>query len=167
MDVSRLKEVFNYDPETGVITWKKRTSNRIKIGDIAACPSGNGYLKIRLDSVLYYAHRIAYAMAVGEIPDEFEIDHINGVRDDNRLSNLRLVKPIGNRHNQGVRSDNKSGVNGVYWSRNAGKWLASIGVAGQQIYLGSFSDFDVAVDARKAAEVKYGFHENHGKKRGV
>lgn len=166
MNIERLREVFDYDPNSGVLSWKKRTSNRIKVGAAAVCPSGNGYLKVRLDSVLYYAHRVAYAIANGAIPDGAEIDHINGVRNDNRLCNLRLVSPMDNRHNQGLRVDNKSGVNGVYWSKNACKWLATIGVAREQIYLGCFDSFDDAVAARKAAEVQYQFHKNHGKKRG-
>lgn len=166
MNIERLREVFDYDPNSGVLFWKKRTSNRVKVGSAAVCPSGNGYLKVRLDSVLYYAHRVAYAIANGAIPDGAEIDHINGVRNDNRLCNLRLVSPMDNRRNQWLRADNKSGVNGVYWSKNAGKWLSTIGVAREQIYLGCFDNFDDAVAARKAAEVEHQFHKNNGKKRG-
>lgn len=82
MNIERLREVFDYDHNSGVLSGKKRTSNRVKVGAAAAavCPSGNGYLKVRLDYVLYYAHRVAYAVANGPIPDGAEIDHINGVR---------------------------------------------------------------------------------------
>lgn len=161
----RFLQVFNYNEETGVLTWRVRTSNRIKLGSIAGCPSGNGYLKVRVDGVLYYAHRVIYTMQPGGVPDGKEIDHINGNGCDNRLTNLRLVDATGNRRNQKIRHNNRSGATGVCWHTAAGKWTATIGVNGKHRYLGLFEEFKHAVAARKAAEWELGFHKNNGSKR--
>ncbi len=96
-----------------------------------------------------------------------EIDHINHDPSDNRLANLRKVKRLDNMRNQSMRSTNPSGVTGVRFNKECHKWQATIMVLGKEIHLGLFEGFNRAVHARKAAEVKYGFHENHGKKRGV
>jgi HNH endonuclease len=161
----RFMQVLDYEPETGVLTWRVRTSNRVKIGSVAQCPSGNGYLKVRVDGVLYYAHRVAYTIANGDIPDGKEIDHINGCGRDNRLVNLRLVDSSGNKKNQKIRHNNRSGVIGVCWHAAASKWTATIGHDRTYTYLGLFEDFTAAVSARKAAEKEFGYHENHGSKR--
>ena len=91
-----------------------------------------------------------------------EIDHIDGVRHNNEVENLRLVSSSENSKNTSKRADNTSGSVGVYLTR-AKKWAAQIGVSKNVIPLGTFADKDDAIAARKAAEVKYGFHQNHGR----
>ena len=87
-----LQEKFNYDPETGQLTWKISSSARIKPGDHAGHYSGKGYLIVKLNYSLYRAHRIIWKLAYGEDPPaDMEIDHINRNGIDNRLSNLRLA----------------------------------------------------------------------------
>jgi len=161
----RFLEVFNYDGVTGLLTWKVRTSNRVTVGAVASCPSGNGYIKVRVDSVLHYAHMVIATMVFGDIPDRFEIDHINGNRSDNRICNIRLVSPQENRRNQGGRKDNRSGATGVIWRTDAHKWAAYIGLGDRIKHLGLFDSFNQACHARKDAEVLYKFHKNHGTKR--
>lgn len=95
----------------------------------------------------------------GEWPDQ--VDHINGIRDDNRWCNLRDVDNQGNAKNQKMRSDNKSGVTGV--CRKDGKWLSYIYVKGNRVDLGLLDNLDDAVKIRKQAELKYKFHRNHGR----
>jgi len=97
------------------------------------------------------------------IPEGYFVDHINHIRDDNRWENLRLVSASGNSRNRGMSSRNTSGVTGVTWSRSKSRWVAQIKVDKENKTLGVFTDFSEAVNARKNAEVLYGFHENHGK----
>lgn len=101
-------------------------------------------------------------MCYGEDPHG-EIDHIDHDRQNNRLSNLRVVSPRGNSKNRSMRSDNKSGVTGVYWDKKSQKWWAEITPYGESIYLGHFTDKSDAIAIRKSAEVKHDFHANHGR----
>jgi len=96
-----------------------------------------------------------------------EIDHINSDGLDNRLINLRNVDHLENGKNQKMKSNNISGVTGVSWNKKRSKWHANIGIKKRKIHIGYFFDKFEAVCARKAAEIKYGFHENHGLSRSV
>jgi hypothetical protein len=91
------------------------------------------------------------------------IDHINGDSMDNRIDNLRLVTHKENSLNKKLSSNNKSGVVGVSKNSRNKKWKADITYNNQKYYLGEFNNFDDAVKVRKAAEIKYGFHKNHGR----
>lgn len=153
-----------YDQETGVMYWKVRRHNGIYPGDVAGKRNKRrGYIHIWLDGVLHLGHRVAWEINNGEIPDNKVIDHINHVPWDNRMSNLRMVSQIDNMRNNKKSSRNKSGYTGVMWREKEQKWLASITVNRVRVYLGRFEDKEDAIAARKAAEIKYGFHENHGK----
>lgn len=135
-----------------------------KIGDVAGCISGdNGYSIVRFGGRNYLAHRIIWEIHNGEIPKGMQIDHINHVRDDNRIENLRLVKGRENQRNMSTRKDSSSGVTGVRFRSDRGKWIARIKVDGKNISLGSFGTKDEAVRARNEANIYYGFHENHGR----
>ena len=90
------------------------------------------------------------------------IDHINGNRSDNRIENLRVVNKIENSRNQRPKPSNVSGFTGVSWDKVNNKWRATIKVKYKQINIGRFSELSDAIDARKSANLKYGFHENHG-----
>lgn len=98
----------------------------------------------------------------GKFPSK-QIDHINGVRDDNRWCNLREVDEQGNARNQKMRSDNTSGQTGVSWHNSTGKWLSYIYVDGSRLDLGLFDSYSEAVKIRKEAELKHSFHINHGR----
>jgi hypothetical protein len=86
---ARLHELLHYDPETGVFTWKKHRGRRAVVGSVAGRYHPSGHRVIRVDITSYYAHRLAWIYVHGSIPDGLVIDHINNVRDDNRLVNLR------------------------------------------------------------------------------
>ena len=111
----------------------------------------------------YRAHRVIFAMQTGAWPVE-EIDHINHQRADNRWSNIRTVKHAENHKNKSLDLRNTSGFCGVFWNKATGKWRARITIYGQQLYLGYFVDKVDAVEAREAANKKYGVQENHGRK---
>ena len=163
----QLKEFVEYDELTGIFIWIKRSSNRVKIGDKAGCKANtknNYYILIRIDSILYKAHRLAWLYIHGEYP-EYDIDHINGDGLDNRIENLRSVDHSTNMKNQKMRITNTSGVTGVYWRNDCKKWEVKIGVNGKNISFGCFKDKENAVCVRKKAEYEYNFHVNHGQVR--
>ena len=174
-----LKKLLCYEPDNGKLFWKERDISFFQSGKQSAqhnCRIWNakfagreaftaiskGYRVGALLGQNYLAHRVIWALCFGTFPDN-QIDHINGDRSDNRLENLRSVSNRENCKNQGSRSDNSTGVTGVYWFKRDSRWVASICADGTQIHLGYFDKFDDAVSARKAAERKYGFHPNHGR----
>jgi len=160
---------LDYDPETGLFTWKA-TKRRGFVGRQAGCfCPRDGYIRIRIDSKLELAHRLAWNMTYPDDPvgPNEQIDHINHIRTDNRIVNLRKASNTENSRNASIGVNNTSGALGVWFEKRRNKWAAEIKVDRKKIHLGQFAEFADAVAARKAAEVKYGFHENHGKKRGV
>lgn len=110
------------------------------------------------------AHVVVFALHRGRWPVE-TIDHINGDRCDNRPVNLRDVPHIQNMRNQPLSRASTTGVTGVSFDRPRQKYEAHITIRGKTIHLGRFSEMGAAVRARKRAEVKHGFHENHGRNR--
>lgn len=109
------------------------------------------------------SHRFVWEMHNGPIPTGLEIDHINHIKDDNRIENLRLVDRSENMRNTKMMKHNTSGVPGVTFHKAKGKWQAQIQYLKKNIYIGIYSSFDDAVTARKLKELELGFHENHGK----
>lgn len=146
---ARLTQLFHYDPETGVFTRKTATGGR-KIGQISGCKNKNGYIEIGIDSHLYKAHRVAWFYMTGGWPNRF-IDHINGVKDDNRFSNLREATNSENTRNSRMRNDNTSGLKGVTFHKATGKWCAQIMKHGKQNHLGLFNTPEDAYCAYRAA----------------
>ena len=159
----RIKELLHYCPDTGTFTWKNRASRRVRIGDKAGCTGTEGYISIRINYKTYSAHRLAFFYMTGSWPVD-QVDHINQTRDDNRWTNLRPVTPQENQKNASMHSRNKSGMTGVCWCTQNGKWRAQIRVNEKIKHLGIFGVKEDAVSARKAANIKYGFHSNHGAK---
>jgi hypothetical protein len=166
--------MLKYDPSTGKFTWRERSEDfpsplsairafntRSAGGPVYEEPH-KGYRRMTLLGKRYKSHRVAWAMHHGDWPPE-TIDHINGVKDDNRIENLRAVTHIENCRNQKLHNTNTSGVMGVYWRPEARKWQVRIYVNGRLLHLGLYVKKDEAVAARKAAEEKYGFHANHGR----
>ena len=157
-----LKAHLAYDPDTGIITWIKKPCRTVLVGSVAGSMNNMGYRQVGFNGSKYLAHRVAWLLVKGVWP-EHEIDHINGVPDDNRWVNLRSVTHTENQHNAKRPRHNTSGVTGVYRSAAHSKWVAQIIVDNVNKYLGIYINFDDACAARKAAELKYGFHENHGR----
>ena len=144
LTAERVRELLDYDPETGVLTWKVRRGGRAHLGAVAGVPDGLGYVSIRVDSRLYRAHRLAWLLSHGRWPPE-QIDHINGVRDDNRLSNLREATRGQNMENQRrPRAGNTSGFLGVCWHARSKKFMARITTGGTRFYLGVYPDAESA-----------------------
>jgi hypothetical protein len=157
-----FNEFFKYNPDTGKLFWRVDRGQRVKAGDEAGSVSPRGYLKVKLHGRVYQTHRIAWLLIHGEWP-KFEVDHINGVKTDNRLANLRVATRSANLRNAKRPVTNMSGVMGVNWHKASGKWVAQIKVHGKKQHLGLFENIDDAAAARKAAEIEHGFHPNHGR----
>lgn len=163
MTQNELMEKLSYDPATGIFTHLK-THRNIKVGDIAGCvdKSGNGYIKISIGNGKYAkAHRLAFLYMWGYIPTG-EVDHIDHNPVNNKWENLRIVTHQTNGKNQKRYSNSSTGITGIRQRKN-GKWRARICHKGIQIDLGTYSNIDDAIQARKTAESYYNFHENHGK----
>ncbi len=157
----RLKELLHYDTETGVFTWKE-SRGRVNKGDQAGnINSWTGYTVIVIDSKGYTAHRLTFLYMIGSFP-KVHTDHINGIRHDNRWENLREVTARENHRNRRKHKSNTSGITGIRWKKNERKWLAEIRFDYVLRHLGLFVDKFDAICARKSAEVKLGFHANHG-----
>lgn len=122
----------------------------------------SGYIAISIDSKKYLAHRLAWLYMTGEWPEN-QTDHIDHVRDNNKWDNLRKATNQENLKNQSIRKNNESGITGVCWHKTANKWMAYINLSEGSKYLGIFTDWFEAACARKSADNKYGFHENHGR----
>ncbi|GAA0729994.1 HNH endonuclease [Sphingomonas japonica] len=179
--VEQLRQLLRYDPATGNLFWVRRGPQWFADGCRSAqrrssqwdakwagrlalhCICGD-YRKGAVLEKQLMAHRVASAIANGiELRDLREIDHINGVKTDNRLINLRHVTHGENAKNVAVYRSNTSGFHGVMWEKSHKAWAAKININGRQCRIGRFKKFDDAVAARKAAEVRYGYHENHGR----
>lgn len=172
-----LREFLRYDPETGKLYFRPRDRKwfdsdarcawwhqRFAGKEALKSPKGEGENSYREGAIWgqrLRAHRAIWAMTNDEWPDE--IDHINGVRSDNRLCNLRNVTGAENHRNLARSVRNRSGQVGVCREGRTGKWLAYICVDGSQRILGSFNNKHEAGAVRRAAEVKYDYHPNHGR----
>jgi hypothetical protein len=160
---SELKRRLSYDPETGIFRWKIAKRVNIKPGDIAGTDRG-GYVQIVMFRKRYHAHRLAFHWMTGTpLSAKEEVDHINGIKGDNRWENLRVVSRGENCKNKAIPRSNSSGAMGVGWDTVKGKWVAHIKVNKRHIHLGYFTDFNQAKSKRESAEKQYGFHPNHGR----
>ena len=174
-----LRQLLRYDPETGRLFWLPRdvswfrdgwntaqsscrTWNTKNAGREAFTTVSRGYHVGRVMDVLLRAHRVAWAVHYGYWPS-MNIDHINGDRSDNRIFNLRDVDQSVNLKNTRRSSRNTSGVTGVSWNRECSKWQANIKSEQKITYLGLFDQLCDAKTARKQAEARMGFHQNHGR----
>lgn len=172
--IETLRKLLRYEPKTGLLFWLPRrrdmfNSQRLfkawnarHAGKEAfTCTSSYGYKKGGVSGSCQLAHRVIWALYYGEWPAD-QIDHINHDRIDNRIDNLRTVSNRENHMNTPIPSRNTSGIIGVHRSTNRKRWNAEIQDNKTKIKLGSFIKKSDAIDARKAAEIKYGYHVNHG-----
>ena len=178
---SVLRQLIDYDPETGALVWRVRDVSFFTDGKISALGAMNawnaryadnpalkgknsdGYFRGRVFSRRYLAHRVAWAIYSGAWPEN-EIDHINGDRLDNRIANLRSVTHQENSKNRAIGIKNTSEAIGVSWHNRDLVWAAQIHKNGKQKHIGYFKSKDEAISARAKASAEYGYHANHGRK---
>ena len=151
-------QIFTYNEEDGKLTRRTRPGPRAKPGRVVGNPYSNGYLRVSVgpagSNKEYLLHRLIWMMKTGTWPTG-EIDHINGVRDDNRWVNLRQCTSSENKQNLGIRKNNTSGHAGVSKKRGMEAWQANITVNKKQIFLGIFYSLEEAAEAYRRAKLKY------------
>lgn len=164
-----LRKLLSYDPETGLFTWLERGvdlfSNGAKTAE-ANCDWWNGrfsgrpalisrdthgYASGKIFGRKVLAHRVAMAIHFGRWP-EHDVDHINGIRDDNRIANLRNATRSENMRNRIAPKNNTSGTMGVSWHSGIQKYVAYISVSGRRKSLGCYDTKVAAIEARLSAE---------------
>jgi hypothetical protein len=151
LPIHRLHELFFI--RANQLFWRISPTSTVPAGSKAG-RYVRGYLVVGIEGTEYKVHRVIWAMSKGEWPKQ-ELDHKNGVCDDNRMSNLREVTHAQNLQNRGTQRNNTSGAKGVTWHRAASKWRAEICADGKYIYLGLFSDLRDAENAYNRAAARY------------
>jgi hypothetical protein len=144
MNQEQLKQILNYDPDTGIFTWKVANGRRVKIGEIAGRTTNTGHRQIGINNKQYLQHRLAWLYVYGTMPSK-NIDHINGIRNDNRIANLREATHLENHQNRSKTIKNSTGYLGVVLTR--GRYIAQITVDKKHIYLGIYDTKEEAYDA--------------------
>lgn len=177
-----VRELIDYNPDTGFCVWKERDVKWFKGGIYDQCrrmKSWNsryankpisyihksGYIRVDILSKVYQLHRIIWLHYHGELPNI--IDHINGDRSDNRIDNLRNISYNENAKNSKIRKDNVSGIVGVSFNKRLNKWVSTINVNKVQKHLAVHETKEEAIVSRKEAELKYNYHKNHGRSENV
>jgi hypothetical protein len=146
---------LTYDPLTGVFTWARNAGGGMKAGDVAGNVGENGYIAIGLYGEIYRAHRLAWLWMTGDWP-EHDIDHINGIRRDNRWENLRYADKLINAQNiKGPRADNTSGFLGVHFDKRHKQWKAQININKKRAHIGRFDTPEEAHQAYLEAKRKH------------
>lgn len=177
---AQLRVLFNYDPLTGELTWQYRPAHTFNTtplrsaehqarnfnnrfaGKPAFTSRGkNGYLRGTINHEFFYAHRVIWKWLYGTDPDH--IDHEDGNRINNRQNNLVDASREENARNRRLSTNNTSGHHGVTYSRRHKLWSAVIYHQNQSVHLGWFKDKHDAINARKTAEIMFGYHRNHGR----
>jgi hypothetical protein len=172
-----LRELLDYDKETGIFTWKARerswfkTERSFKMWNTRYAGKAAGYvyknltgypsLTIRVFGRLWLAHRIAFIWMGKALPDQ--VDHLNRNSIDNRWENLLASSAKENMKNLSMMRNNTSGVTGVYWNKASGKWMARVKINGKFRYLGYFTDLQEAAKSVEAFRAANGFSEGHGR----
>lgn len=150
----RVKQLLVYDPNTGVFKWRVYRAGNAIPGQTTGSVNTTGYTQIKLDAVKYSAHRLAWLYVTGGWPN-FDLDHINRNRQDNRIANLRPATRSQNCQNQKPRSDNVSGVKGVHWCKRKERWIVQMNIGGKRKQLGAFTQLNDAQIVRAAAEKQH------------
>ena len=140
----QLKELLDYNPDTGIFTWKVDRSIAIKKGKVAGYKRPDGYIVTSINKKLYYLHRLAWLYVHGNFPNNV-IDHINKDKSDNKLCNLRDVTTSFNNINCNLRSNNSSGYTGISFVKNINKWRVRIKINKKTKCLGYFLDINEAL----------------------
>lgn len=142
----KLREILNYNPATGIFLWKKKGRGR-PFGKVAGTKHSTGYIHITICRKIYKAHRLVWLYIHGKFP-EYDMDHINHIKDDNSLKNLRSCTRSENMGNQRKQINNVSQYKGVSWVKEKRKWKSRIGHDNKVIHLGYF-------DGKEDAAIAY------------
>lgn len=149
--LSLINERLAYDPNTGALTWLVSPANNAPIGSVAGAQLKTGYRKITINDHQMLAHHVAWWLHYGEWP-EMQVDHVNGIRTDNRIANLRLATQAQQNFNTLPSCKNTSGIKGVALCSKTKMWRAYITVKRKQLFLGNYRNKQDAIAARLAAE---------------
>lgn len=148
---ARVKELLDYNPETGVFTWKVNRTRGVKAGDAAGTINrSHGYIIVCIDNRRYRGHRLAWFVVHGSWP-AFDLDHVDTDRTNNCIKNLRPTDDTMNTGNSSRYKNNTSGYKGVSWHKSKKAWFANIRVNGRLVCLGKFSDPQAAHNAYMTA----------------
>lgn len=162
----RLKELLDYNPDTGIFSYIKSRGNQMIPGDTAGYVHEGGYVVLIIDGKKYRAHRLAFLYMDGDCLDgNIDVDHINRIRNDNRWLNLRKASRVENRRNSKINKNNTSGFKGVRWRKrkNGGTWEASLKNCGNTFIIGCFkSKNDAALAVKALREKLHGEFCYHG-----
>ncbi len=148
LTLSGVEKYFNYNPDTGGLTWAIRVCKKKPVGAIAGYLTSDGYRTVKVNGQGFRAHRVAYRIMTGSDPVD-EIDHINGDRSDNRWCNLRPCAHYENGQNKVNRPVGVSGFTGVTWSNTLKAWVPKIKLRGDVVHGGVYRDLDEAIAVRK------------------
>jgi len=164
LDQEELKKLVHYDQETGIMLWKSREETCFQLkawnikhaGKRVGVEDTRGHLRTKLRGYkrTYSIHRLAWLYVYGSFP-EGQLDHINRIKTDNRIDNLRISDDTLNQHNIEMWSNNTSGVKGVHWDKSNKKWMVKIRWRGERLYLGSFENLEDAKEAYATASIQY------------
>lgn len=157
----RPEELFSSERQPAHIScssWNAKYANK----EAMNTKQGMGYLHGALMGEKVLAHRAVYAISNNEWP-KGEVDHINGIKTDNRPENLRATSHETNMRNQRLRKTNTSGFNGVSYNKSRKQYEVYIYANGRKTNLGRFATLDEAIEAREVANKEHGYHENHGR----
>lgn len=150
--IDKIKSVIEYNQETGVFTWKVKRGC-MSAGSVAGSLQSNGYLRLQVLGDEFLAHRLAFLMMTGSIPDE--VDHLDGDRINNSWSNLRAASRTENCHNTSLRVNNKSGFKNVNWHPGMRKWEVQVRVEGMKCRFGYYDDIELADLVAQEVRSKY------------
>lgn len=140
LTLDEIRSCITYDPEEGKIYWKSSTARQYSEGMRAGTKTRRGYRCVTIKGSKFPEHHIAWLMYYGEMPKQ--LDHINGVRDDNRITNLRVANTSNNCQNS-YRKPGNSGIRGVSPS-GCGDWVVRVWAFGKKYYLGTYKDIELA-----------------------
>jgi len=169
-----VRECLDYDRESGLLTWKARPREHFKSDhgwkqfneeypgkNAGGINIRDGYVTVGINGKSYKVHRLAWLIAYGEWPKN-QIDHADGIRHNNSISNLSDVTPSQNLKNKSLGHNNTSGCIGVYLTKEK-TWRVRIRVNQKNLHIGTFKNKKDAFAARHVAEINYGYHSGHGK----
>ncbi len=152
-----LKNNLRYNSSTGIFTRINSKFQPYYNGKTAGREDNkSGYIGIKVNGKLYLSHRLAWLYEYGYMPNV--IDHKNRIRNDNRIVNLRDATYELNAKNRGISSRNTSGVTGVRWNKQHKRWYSYVSIDGVKTHLGTFTNKEDAVSARKQAEKLHGYY---------
>jgi len=149
-EIGEIFNVLDYEKDSGRLVWKDRRGGRVNVGDVAGNTEGTDYIRVHVAGRKFLAHRLAYLLVTGTFP-KFDIDHINGIKTDNKWENLREATRRENMYNKKAPRTNTSGFKGVSLDKRNLKWIASIRTPEGTQFIGHFC---CAEDASKAYNTK-------------